>query len=151
MTLHNPLRFLQETKSTIFQYVLPSPCLAQDLILKVLNTVPSKREARNFVERFANSKYHIPKNTPSSVNASTSPSSPFLQQNTPLPISLVKLQGPFPQKHILSNACSTLTLLQKLGLSSIVVIDNGEYLQSNVHSTGKEKNNLVYSGWRRGF
>ncbi|CAG8642543.1 1734_t:CDS:2, partial [Acaulospora colombiana] len=114
----------------------------RDLVLEVLSTVPSQREARSFIKRFT-----MPLNDPtpysniSKPSTTPTPSQPERQESSIQQkaqfvdslfasrfehVALIKIQGPFTILDLRSVA-KTLVHLQKLGLMSIAVIDNEEW------------------------
>ncbi|GJJ77724.1 amino-acid N-acetyltransferase [Entomortierella parvispora] len=115
----------------------------RDLILKVMGTLPSPREARQFLSRFSTPD---PARAVDSSSSSSSPSSSKskgseTQRSTGASqfvdtllwptdhLALIKLEGPFDAKNLASIA-TTLVQLQKLGLMSIVMLDNQGWWQN---------------------
>ncbi|KAF9134299.1 Amino-acid acetyltransferase, mitochondrial [Mortierella sp. 14UC] len=112
---------------------------AVDLILKVMGTMPSPREARQFLSKFS------PPTTPSVIPgapesttgapSSTSQQSPGTNFIDSLlwptdHLALIKLEGPF-DKDGLAGVANTLVQLQRLGLMSVVMLDNQTWWQSD--------------------
>ncbi|KAI1315040.1 Amino-acid acetyltransferase, mitochondrial [Mortierella claussenii] len=112
----------------------------RDLILKVMGTLPSPREARQFL-----SKFSVP--ATASIPPSIAPSAPTATalsgSGTASPdkhsfidtllwptdhVALIKLEGPF-EKDSQTAIAGTLVQLQRLGLMSIVMLDNQTWWQ----------------------
>ncbi|KAG0173993.1 Amino-acid acetyltransferase, mitochondrial [Apophysomyces sp. BC1021] len=108
----------------------------QDLLINLMNTTPSKRELRHFLKRYVpqppltstrvdsaqtttRDRVNGVKPPKDFVNALLTPS--FHQ------LAVAKVKGPF-QKDEWQSVGSTLVQLQKLGLGSIVVMDNAGWV-----------------------
>ncbi|KAG0284091.1 Amino-acid acetyltransferase, mitochondrial [Linnemannia gamsii] len=107
----------------------------RDLILKVMGTLPSPREARQFLSKFSPPATASAAGTPEITNtnlASAAPGTNFIDSLLwPTDnLALIKLDGPF-DKDRLSGVANTLVQLQKLGLMSVVMLDNQTWWQSN--------------------
>ncbi|KAF9432368.1 Amino-acid acetyltransferase, mitochondrial [Entomortierella beljakovae] len=103
----------------------------RDLILKVMGTLPSPREARQFLSRFSPPTSSAlssgsPGTTPETKNGSNFLDS--IQWSTDH-LALIKLEGSF-DKESLATIAKTLVQLQRLGLMSLVMMDNPEWWQS---------------------
>ncbi|KAF9969584.1 Amino-acid acetyltransferase, mitochondrial [Actinomortierella ambigua] len=99
----------------------------RDLILKVMGTIPSPREARQFLNRFS----QPPEEGSVSSGAATTPSfvdSLFWPSSHHL--ALIKVEGPF-NRESLATIANTLVQLQQLGLMSIVMLDNRTWWQQH--------------------
>ncbi|KAF9084389.1 Amino-acid acetyltransferase, mitochondrial [Mortierella sp. AD031] len=113
----------------------------RDLILKVMGTLPSPREARQFLSKF--SPPAAPLGASEVVNGSNI-LAPGGSQNSSLPetnfvdsllwptdhLALIKLEGPF-SKDSLAGVANTLVQLQRLGFMSVVMLDNQIWWQNN--------------------
>ncbi|KAG0263104.1 Amino-acid acetyltransferase, mitochondrial [Mortierella polycephala] len=99
----------------------------RDLILKVMGTLPSPREARQFLSKFS---------LPATASALATPakgktSDPDFLDTLLWPndhLALIKLEGPF-KKDDLAAVASTLVQLQRIGLLSVVMLDNQTWWQ----------------------
>ncbi|KAG0004015.1 Amino-acid acetyltransferase, mitochondrial [Modicella reniformis] len=90
----------------------------RDLILKVMGTLPSPREARQFLDRFSSP----------SIATATDPFVDKLLWPTDH-LALIKLQGPFDSENLAAIA-KTLVQLQRLGLMSVILLDNQTWWQN---------------------
>ncbi|KAG2186354.1 hypothetical protein INT43_002792, partial [Umbelopsis isabellina] len=106
----------------------------KDLILKVMSTVPSQRELRHFLKRYV-PQDDSKKNTnltidgmqqTSTAQRSTKDIVNDLFQSASNHIALTKIQGPYAKKGW-NSVASTLIKLQRLGLSSVIVLDSVEW------------------------
>lgn len=126
----------------------------QDFILSILRTNPSLRDARSYLTSFGLRPHSSPvPTTAAATAAATKPTKPFpfpdtSQQPTaslapdpddpkPSPViasilnpvyrrtALVKIQGPFTDNQ-LDSICRGLVYLEKLGLVSVIVVENDE-------------------------
>ncbi|KAG0041595.1 Amino-acid acetyltransferase, mitochondrial, partial [Gryganskiella cystojenkinii] len=99
----------------------------RDLILKVMGSVRSPREARHFLSRFSSPE-------PPAIESATLGATEQQQTSAGAKfvdtldwpsdhLALIKLEGPFERDNFAAIA-STLVQLQKLGLMSIVMLDN---------------------------
>ncbi|KAG0377477.1 Amino-acid acetyltransferase, mitochondrial [Mortierella sp. AD032] len=111
----------------------------RDLILKVMGTMPSPREARQFLSKFSppatSSIAGAAPETDVGASSSTSPQSPGTNFIDSLlwptdHLALIKLEGPF-DKDGLVGVANTLVQLQRLGLMSVVMLDNQTWWQNN--------------------
>ncbi|PPQ67103.1 hypothetical protein CVT25_005704 [Psilocybe cyanescens] len=124
------------------------PRAENDFILSILRTNPSLRDARSYLASFGlrpqsqptlSIETKIPPQTTlvdQSVSTTTS-ISPVQNSPTPSPViasilnpvyrrtALVKIQGPFSDKQ-LDSICRGLVYLEKLGLVSVIVVENDE-------------------------
>ncbi|CAG8609035.1 7930_t:CDS:2, partial [Acaulospora morrowiae] len=113
----------------------------RDFIEQVLRTFPSKREAQSYINRFKISlspaeNEHHQQNIPGQEQSEQESTKSSIQQKSQFVdslftsrfehVALIKIQGPLPALDIKSVA-KTLVYLQKLGLMSIVVLDNDEW------------------------
>ncbi|KAF8926568.1 Amino-acid acetyltransferase, mitochondrial, partial [Haplosporangium gracile] len=101
-----------------------------DLILKVMGTMPSPREARQFL-----SKFSTPTTTSTSEISNSNLAAPGTNFIDSLlwptdHLALIKLEGPF-DKNSLAGVANTLVQLQRLGLMSVIMLDNQTWWQSN--------------------
>jgi amino-acid N-acetyltransferase len=120
--------------------------IPQDFILSILRTNPSLRDARAYLASFGLRRHSQsnPEETKILPPASHKdlPGSPIKQAGTaefpkPSPViasilnpvcrhtALVKIQGPFTAKQ-LDSICRGMVYLEKLGLVSVIVVDNDE-------------------------
>jgi len=131
-----------------FTFLLLSDHQIQDFILSILRTNPSLRDARSYLNSFGLRPHSpppaqdvkipqpAPSKTPSTSNTQVATD---IVQNLPTPspviasilnpvykrTSLVKIQGPFTDKQ-LDSICRGLVYLEKLGLVSVIVVENDE-------------------------
>ncbi|RIB13955.1 hypothetical protein C2G38_1692085 [Gigaspora rosea] len=119
----------------------------RDLIYEVLSTIPSRKEAQSFLKRFSIPYMKPPPILKSKVAKAFSPDRKTEPELTNKDIkqelrkeqfidslfskefdhvALIKIQGPFTPLDLRSVA-KTLAHLQKLGLMSIVVLDNDDW------------------------
>ncbi|KAG0201509.1 Amino-acid acetyltransferase, mitochondrial [Mortierella sp. GBA30] len=105
----------------------------RDLIIKVMGTMPSPREARQFLSKFS----PVVPTTISSKSCGM-PSTTATTTDTDFVdtllwptdhLALIKLEGPF-EKVNLTAIANTLVQLQQLGLMSIVMLDNQTWWQT---------------------
>ncbi|KAF9943661.1 Amino-acid acetyltransferase, mitochondrial, partial [Mortierella alpina] len=103
-----------------------------DLILKVMGTMPSPREARQFLSKFSPTT-----TTTTTARAAPAPSATQKKGDTDFVdtllwptdhLALIKLEGPF-KKPDLAAIANTLVQLQRLGLMSVVMLDNQTWWQ----------------------
>ncbi|KAF9903068.1 Amino-acid acetyltransferase, mitochondrial [Linnemannia zychae] len=112
----------------------------RDLILKVMGTLPSPREARQFLSKFSppaatSVNPGASETTAAGASFSTSQQSPGTNFVDSLlwptdHLALIKLEGPF-SKDGLAGVANTLVQLQRLGLMSVVMLDNQTWWQSD--------------------
>ncbi|KAF9361297.1 Amino-acid acetyltransferase, mitochondrial [Mortierella sp. AD094] len=110
----------------------------RDLILKVMGTLPSPREARQFLSRFSLPASATNATTPDSSGVATLQTETTAAQGVnnfvdtllwPTDhLALIKLEGPF-EKENLAAIANTLVQLQRLGLMSLVMLDNRTWWQ----------------------
>ncbi|KAG0258175.1 Amino-acid acetyltransferase, mitochondrial [Actinomortierella ambigua] len=117
----------------------------RDLILKVMGTMPSPREARQFLNRFSLPLDEAPVASPAPISSLVSPSTTttatFSPETATTPsfvdslfwpsshhLALIKVEGPFNHES-LATIANTLVQLQQLGLMSIVMLDNRTWWQ----------------------
>ncbi|KAF9178719.1 Amino-acid acetyltransferase, mitochondrial [Haplosporangium sp. Z 767] len=99
----------------------------RELILKVMGTLPSPREARQFLSKFSAPTIATAPTTPAKDKTSdTKFVDTLLWPNDHL--ALIKLEGPF-EKDNLAAVASTLVQLQRIGLLSVVMLDNQTWWQ----------------------
>ncbi|KAG0329002.1 Amino-acid acetyltransferase, mitochondrial [Podila horticola] len=103
----------------------------RDLILKVMGTLPSPREARQFLSKFSPPAVPAAATTPETAQPSAVTTTGFV--DTLLwptdHLALIKLEGPFEKENFAAVA-NTLVQLQRLGLLSIVMLDNQTWWQN---------------------
>ncbi|CAO3569581.1 unnamed protein product [Mortierella alpina] len=97
-----------------------------DLILKVMGTLPSPREARQFLSKFSPTTPAAPAPSASNEKGDTDFVDTLLWPTDHL--ALIKLEGPF-KKSDLAAIANTLVQLQRLGLMSVVMLDNQTWWQ----------------------
>ncbi|KAF9341026.1 Amino-acid acetyltransferase, mitochondrial [Linnemannia elongata] len=107
----------------------------RDLILKVMGTLPSPREARQFLSKFSPPATASASSAPETSNSNLAPAASETNFIDSLlwptdHLALIKLEGPF-DKDGLSGVANTLVQLQRLGLMSVVMLDNQTWWQSN--------------------
>ncbi|KAF9920737.1 Amino-acid acetyltransferase, mitochondrial [Linnemannia zychae] len=102
----------------------------RDLILKVMGTLPSPREARQFLSKF--SPPQAISIVPTTTEEGATPEANFVDSLLwPTDrLALIKLEGPF-NKDELAGVTNTLVQLQRLGLMSLVMLDNPAWWQNN--------------------
>ncbi|ORX57619.1 DUF619-domain-containing protein [Hesseltinella vesiculosa] len=103
----------------------------RDLLENVMHTSPSKRELQQFLKRYE------PLSIPNRSTASSVPSPKDFVSDLLTPaytnqLSLTKIEAPFHKKEWIAVG-ATLHKLQKLGLTSVVVVDNPSW-----HELGRE-------------
>ncbi|KAI9316600.1 hypothetical protein BX666DRAFT_2040992 [Dichotomocladium elegans] len=112
-----------------------------------MKTVPSKRELRHFLKRYvpqmdsSSSMLVPPQMRPSSSGTGLHTSEKYVESllsPTANQIAVTKVEGPF-EKSGWKAVGSTLIKLQKLGLTSIVVMDNINWLSANESPTELSK------------
>ncbi|KAF9378356.1 Amino-acid acetyltransferase, mitochondrial [Podila verticillata] len=104
----------------------------RDLILKVMGTLPSPREARQFLSKFSPPAVAATTPEPGQLSATTDTTATGFVDSLLWPtdhLALIKLEGPF-KKENLAAVANTLVQLQRLGLLSIVMLDNQTWWQS---------------------
>ncbi|KAG6832273.1 Amino-acid acetyltransferase, mitochondrial [Tricholoma furcatifolium] len=121
------------------------PISENDFFLSILRANPSLRDSRSYLASFGpRPKFHSPANSPNASLASPSPAPPPIQHtisvselSKPSPIvasilnpvirrtALVKVQGPFTDVQ-LDSITRGLVYLEKLGLVSVIVVENDE-------------------------
>ncbi|KAG9061424.1 Amino-acid acetyltransferase, mitochondrial [Linnemannia hyalina] len=107
----------------------------RDLILKVMGTLPSPREARQFLSKFSPPATASATSAPEINNSNQAPAASEAKFIDSLlwptdHLALIKLEGPF-DKDKLSGVANTLVQMQRLGLMSVVMLDNQTWWQSN--------------------
>lgn len=137
----------QKTFVPILSLQLQFPSLRQDFILSILRTNPSLRDARAYLASFGLRPHMqsptadtnatspvLPKSRPSTLSSQTNE---VLHLSKPSPeiasilipvcrrTALVKIQGPFTEKQ-LDSICRGMVYLEKLGLVSVIVVENDE-------------------------
>lgn len=98
-----------------------------------MGTLPSPREARQFLSRFSLPDPPAAAEASTSIASETNPSGTNFVDTLLWPtdhLALIKLEGPFEREN-LSAIASTLVQLQRLGLMSIVMLDNQGWWQPN--------------------
>ncbi|KAG0339566.1 Amino-acid acetyltransferase, mitochondrial [Podila humilis] len=102
----------------------------RDLILKVMGTLPSPREARQFLSKFSPPAANRTNIVMESESSARPPSTGFVDSLLwPTDhLALIKLRGPFTKDNLTAVAY-TLVQLQRLGLLSIVMLDNQTWWQ----------------------
>ncbi|KAF9272609.1 Amino-acid acetyltransferase, mitochondrial [Mortierella alpina] len=98
----------------------------RDLILKVMGTMPSPREARQFLSKFSPPTPKVPAPSATKKKGDTDFVDTLLWPTDHL--ALIKLEGPF-EKQSLTAIANTLVQLQRLGLMSVVMLDNQTWWQ----------------------
>ncbi|KAF9418561.1 Amino-acid acetyltransferase, mitochondrial [Podila epigama] len=110
----------------------------RELILKVMGTLPSPREARQFLSKFSapavtTNVLDKEQTVSTSSNSSSSSSGTGFVDSLLWPkdhLALIKLEGPFEEENLVA-AANTLVQLQRLGLLSVVMLDNQTWWQQN--------------------
>ncbi|KAF9583976.1 Amino-acid acetyltransferase, mitochondrial [Lunasporangiospora selenospora] len=131
-TLHSTSTRPYSLRSHKIQALVEERKLARDndreLILKVMGTLPSPREARQFL-----SKFSPPAPVVASATASDGSQRPTDFVDSLLwstdHLALIKLEGPFESENLIAVA-DTLVQLQRLGVLSIVMLDNQSWWQN---------------------
>ncbi|KAI8603816.1 hypothetical protein EDD21DRAFT_11096 [Dissophora ornata] len=112
-----------------------------------MGTLPSPREARQFLNKFSSPDLASPLPDPATASTAEAPpalsvSTAAIQQSATSPaafvdtllwptdhVALIKLEGPF-EKENLAAIANTLVQLQRLGLMSVIMLDNQSWWQS---------------------
>ncbi|KAF9957667.1 Amino-acid acetyltransferase, mitochondrial [Mortierella alpina] len=98
----------------------------RDLILKVMGTMPSPREARQFLSKFSPTTPAAPAPSARTKKGDTDFVDTLLWPTDHL--ALIKLEGPFEKKNLTAIA-NTFVQLQRLGIMSVVMLDNQTWWQ----------------------
>lgn len=94
-----------------------------DFILSILRSNPSRRDSRSYLNQFGNSSSKNSKNGSLQPNSKPNPVVASILNPVIRRTALVKLQGPFSDRQ-LDSIIRGLVYLEKLGLASIVVVEN---------------------------